>query len=88
MPGTCEETSTPCEAMSVPIAGSRSTHLSLRAASAVTVAGGGTCWDRNSLIIFGLKTYWKYDSPPRKTATMTRAMINRLIMAIPVKRAL
>ena len=41
MPATWLVTSTPCEAISVPIEDSRSTHLSTRAGSAVTVTGGG-----------------------------------------------
>ena len=47
MPATWEATSTPCEAISVPMEGSRSTHCSVRAGSAVTVAGGGFICDRN-----------------------------------------
>jgi hypothetical protein len=43
----------------VPIEESRSIHLSVRAASAVTVTGGGVICDRNDLIICGLNTNWK-----------------------------
>ena len=37
----------------------RSVQLSIRATSEVTVAGGGTIFDMNSPIIFGLKTRLK-----------------------------
>ena len=38
------------------------------------------CELRNSLIIFGLKTSWKYASPPTKEPMMMRAIRKRLIM--------
>ena len=59
MPATWLVTSTPCEAMSVPIEASRSIHLSMRAGSAVTVTGGGFICDRKVRIICGLNTNWK-----------------------------
>ena len=59
MPATWQVTSTPCEAISVPMEVRRSTHRSVRAGSAVTVAGGGFIVDRNWRIICGLKTNWK-----------------------------
>ncbi len=51
--------STPSMATSVPMARTRSIQLSVLAASAVTVAGGGTIFAMNSPIIFGLKTRLK-----------------------------
>ena len=87
MPATCEATSTPCEAMRVPMAGSRSTHSSVFAASAVIVATGAPCELMNSLIIFGLKTSWKYARPPKRAPIMMRAMRKRLIMTRPWKQA-
>ena len=59
MPATWLVTSTPCDAISVPMEVSRSIHRSVRAGSAVTVAGGGFICDRNERIICGLKTNWK-----------------------------
>ena len=59
MPATWLVTSTPCEAIMVPIEESRSIHFSVRAASAVTVTGGGLICDRKDLIICGLNTNWK-----------------------------
>ena len=87
MPETWEATSTPCEAMRVPIAGSRSIHSSVFAASAVIVATGAPCEFMNSLIIFGLKTSWKYARPPKRAPMMMRAMRKRLIMTRPWKQA-
>jgi hypothetical protein len=58
-PATCVVTSTPCEAISVPIEVSCSPHFSTLAASAVTVAAGGFICDRNERIICGLNTNWK-----------------------------
>ncbi len=59
VPPSCGATSTPSMATSVPMARSRSIQLSVLAASAVTVAGGGTIFDTKSAIIFGLKTRLK-----------------------------
>ena len=58
MPATWLVTSTPCDAISVPMEVRRSIHCSVRAASAVTVAGGGFMVDRKVRIICGLKTNW------------------------------
>ena len=59
MPATWLVTSTPCDAIMVPMDERRSIHLSVRAASAVTVAGGGFICDMKDLIICGLNTNWK-----------------------------
>ena len=58
-PATWVVMSTPCEAISVPMEVSRSTHFSARAGSPATVAGGGVICDRKVRIICGLKTNWK-----------------------------
>ena len=59
MPPSCGATSTPSMATSVPMARNRSTQFSVLAISVVTVAGGGTIFDMNSAIIFGLNTRLK-----------------------------
>ncbi|MEI9900840.1 MAG: hypothetical protein WDN31_12710 [Hyphomicrobium sp.] len=82
-PATCEATSTPCEGISVPMAGSRSIHSSVFAASAVIVAGGGTCEAKNPLIICGMKTSLKNASPPIRALMITRAIRKRFIMVRP-----
>ena len=69
MPATCEATSTPCEAISVPMAGKRSTHsASARAASAVIVAGGGCLLGQELLDHLRLEDELKIGKPAQQGA--------------------
>ena len=72
MPATWLVTSTPCEAISVPIEGSRSIHFSVRAASAVTVAGGGVICDRKDLDHLRLEHELEIAEPAEKRGNRRR----------------
>ena len=87
MPATCEATSTPCEAISVPMAGSRSIQSSVCAASAVIVAGGGCCFDRKLLDHLRLEDELEVREPAEEGADDDEAMMKRLIIAVPRKRS-
>src|SRR6185503_10776758 len=82
MPATWEVMSTPCEEISVPIEGNCSTHFSVRAASDVTVAGGGTWDDRIVLIMLGLKEKLNHASPPRRRTATRPVMMKRLVIGV------
>ncbi len=82
MPATCEVMSTPCEEISVPIEVQLLDPFSARAASDVTVAGGGTCDDMILLIMFGLNEKLNQARPARRRPAIRPVMMKRLLMGV------